>query len=86
MGVTAVVAKAVKHPIFGALHGVENICRLNGDEVTAGDELQARRVFDLDGPQLVNGSLGRLGRLCADLDLSPRPERESHEHRSAVSV
>ena len=83
MGVTAVVAKAVKRPIFGALHGVENICRLTGDEVTAGDELQARRVFDLDGPQLVNGSLGRL---CADLDLSPRPERESHEHRSAVSV
>ncbi len=29
---------------------------------------------------------GSLGRLCADLGLSPRPERESHEHRSAVSV
>ena len=29
---------------------------------------------------------GSLGRLCADLGLSPQPERESHEHRSAVSV
>ncbi len=26
---------------------------LTGDDVTAGDEPEARRVFDLDGPQLV---------------------------------
>ena len=37
----------------GALHGVENVCCLTGDDVTAGDEPEARRVFDLDGPQLV---------------------------------
>jgi len=37
----------------GALHGIENICCLTGDDVTAGDEPEARRVFDLDGPQLV---------------------------------
>ncbi len=36
-----------------ALHGVENICCLTGDDVTAGDESEARRVFDLDGPQLI---------------------------------
>ena len=37
----------------GVLHGIENICCLTGDDVTAGDEPEARRVFDLDGPQLV---------------------------------
>jgi methylenetetrahydrofolate reductase (NADPH) len=36
-----------------ALHGIENICCLTGDDVTAGDEPEARRVFDLDSTQLV---------------------------------
>jgi methylenetetrahydrofolate reductase (NADPH) len=36
-----------------AMHGIENICCLTGDDVTAGDEPEARRVFDLDGPQLI---------------------------------
>lgn len=40
--------------VGAALHGVENVCCLTGDDVTAGDEPQARRVFDLDGPQLVS--------------------------------
>jgi methylenetetrahydrofolate reductase (NADPH) len=45
---------ALEADIVGAaLHGVENICCLTGDDVTAGDEPEARRVFDLDGPQLV---------------------------------
>src|SRR6267378_4833025 len=45
---------ALQADIMGAaLHGVENICCLTGDDVTAGDEPEARRVFDLDGPQLV---------------------------------
>jgi len=40
--------------IVGAgLHGIENICCLTGDDVTAGDEPEARRVFDLDSPQLI---------------------------------
>lgn len=39
--------------VGAALHGVENICCLTGDDVTAGDEPEARRVFDLDGPQLI---------------------------------
>jgi methylenetetrahydrofolate reductase (NADPH) len=40
--------------IGAAMHGIENICCLTGDDVTAGDEPQSRRVFDLDGPQLVS--------------------------------
>ena len=45
---------AIQADIVGAaLHGVENICCLTGDDVTAGDEQEARRVFDLDGPQLI---------------------------------
>jgi methylenetetrahydrofolate reductase (NADPH) len=39
--------------IGAAMHGIENICCLTGDDVTAGDEPQTRRVFDLDGPQLI---------------------------------
>ncbi len=37
-----------------ALFGITNFCALTGDDVTAGDEPEARRVFDLDGPQLVS--------------------------------
>jgi len=45
---------AILSDIVGAaLHGVENICCLTGDDVTAGDEPEARRVFDLDGPQAI---------------------------------
>ncbi|MGA0078275.1 MAG: methylenetetrahydrofolate reductase [Candidatus Nanopelagicales bacterium] len=40
--------------VVGAtLHGVENFVALTGDDVTAGDETETRRVFDLDGPQLI---------------------------------
>ena len=35
--------------VGAAMLGIENICCLTGDDVTAGDEPQARRVFDLDG-------------------------------------
>jgi methylenetetrahydrofolate reductase (NADPH) len=45
---------ALEAEIVGAaLHGIENICCLTGDDVTAGDEPEARRVFDLDSPQLI---------------------------------
>src|SRR5438093_9024431 len=45
---------ALEADIVGAaLHGIENICCLTGDDVTAGDEPEARRVFDLDSPQLI---------------------------------
>jgi methylenetetrahydrofolate reductase (NADPH) len=45
---------ALEAEIAGAaLHGIENLCCLTGDDVTAGDEPEARRVFDLDSTQLV---------------------------------
>ena len=45
---------ALEAELAGAsLHGIENICCLTGDDVTAGDEPEARRVFDLDSIQLV---------------------------------
>ncbi len=39
--------------VGAAMHGVQNVCCLTGDDVTAGDEPEARRVFDLDAPQLI---------------------------------
>lgn len=43
---------ALEADIVGAaLHGVQNVCCMTGDDVTAGDEPEARRVFDIDGPQ-----------------------------------
>ena len=45
---------ALQAEIAGAaLHGIENVCCLTGDDVTAGDEPETRRVFDLDSTQLV---------------------------------
>lgn len=50
---------ALQSDIMGAaLFGVENVCCLTGDDVTAGDEPEARRVFDLDGVQLVKVANG----------------------------
>jgi methylenetetrahydrofolate reductase (NADPH) len=45
---------ALQSDLMGAaMHGIENISCMTGDDVTAGDEPEARRVFDLDGPQLL---------------------------------
>jgi methylenetetrahydrofolate reductase (NADPH) len=45
---------ALEADLMGAsMHGVTNISCMTGDDVTAGDEPEARRVFDLDGPQLI---------------------------------
>jgi methylenetetrahydrofolate reductase (NADPH) len=45
---------ALEADLMGAaMYGVENVCCLTGDDVTAGDEPEARRVFDLDGVQLI---------------------------------
>src|SRR5262245_28418196 len=38
--------------VGAALHGIENVCCMTGDDVTAGDEPEAQRVFDLDAVQL----------------------------------
>ena len=66
---------ALQSEIVGAaLHGIENICCLTGDDVTAGDEPEARRVFDLDGPQLLATARGiSEGRYLSGRPLEPAP-------------
>jgi methylenetetrahydrofolate reductase (NADH) len=45
---------ALQADLMGAgMHGIENISCMTGDDVSAGNEPQARRVFDLDGIQLL---------------------------------
>src|SRR3954451_1722671 len=45
---------ALQSEIVGAaMHGIENICCLTGDDVTAGHEPEGRRVFHPDSPQLI---------------------------------
>jgi methylenetetrahydrofolate reductase (NADH) len=58
-----------------ALHGIENICCLTGDDVTAGDEPEARRVFDLDSIQLlVLGETMRRGTYLSGRKIDPAPK------------
>ena len=66
---------ALEADLIGAsMHGVENISCLTGDDVTAGDEPEARRVFDVDSVQLVSiaRSLGSRPLSVGPPDL-PRP-------------
>ncbi len=66
---------ALEADLMGAaMHGIENICCLTGDDVTAGDEPETRRVFDVDGVQLI--ALGRTlagGRYLSGRKISPAP-------------
>jgi methylenetetrahydrofolate reductase (NADPH) len=66
---------ALQADIAGAaLHGIENICCLTGDDVTAGDEPEARRVFDLDSTQLIAvAEAMRGGRYLSGRKLDPPP-------------
>src|SRR6059058_1005593 len=66
---------ALQAEIAGAaLHGIENICCLTGDDVTAGDEPEARRVFDLDSIQLLAlGETMRKGRYLSGRKIDPAP-------------
>ena len=60
--------------VGAALHGIENICCLTGDDVTAGDEPEARRVFDLDSPQLIATARAiASGRYLSGRAISPPP-------------
>jgi methylenetetrahydrofolate reductase (NADPH) len=46
---------ALQADILGAsLHDIENVLCVSGDAVTAGDQSESRRVFDLDSPQLLS--------------------------------
>ena len=84
---------ALQAEIAGAaLHGIENICCLTGDDVTAGDEPEARRVFDLDSIQLLAHRATRCAR--GTLPLRPRdrpraaalPRRGREPGRAAVRL
>jgi methylenetetrahydrofolate reductase (NADPH) len=67
---------AIQADIVGAaLFGVENVCALTGDDVTAGDEPEARRVFDLDGPQLIRVATGLAeGHYLSGRAIDPAPD------------
>jgi methylenetetrahydrofolate reductase (NADPH) len=67
---------AIQADIVGAsMHGVRNICALTGDDVTAGDEPEARRVFDLDGPQVVAVATGLAdGHYVSGRKIDPAPD------------
>jgi methylenetetrahydrofolate reductase (NADPH) len=57
-----------------ALHGIENVCCMTGDAPTAGDEPDAKGVFDLDGLgiiELVRTLAG--GRYLSGRALEPAP-------------
>jgi methylenetetrahydrofolate reductase (NADPH) len=66
---------ALEADIAGAaLHGIENICCLTGDDVTAGDEPEARRVFDLDSLQLIATAKAMAGgRYLSGRTIEPAP-------------
>ncbi|MFL5955025.1 MAG: methylenetetrahydrofolate reductase [Gaiellaceae bacterium] len=66
---------ALQAEIAGAaLHGIENICCLTGDDVTAGDEPEARRVFDLDSIQLIaTANAMRNGTYLSGRKIDPAP-------------
>ena len=60
--------------VGAAMFGIENVCCLTGDDVTAGDEPETRRVFDLDSVQLI--ALARVlenGHYLSGRALSPAP-------------
>jgi len=60
--------------VGAAMHGIENISCMTGDDVTAGDEPEARRVFDLDSPQLISVARGLSeGRYLSGRVLDPAP-------------
>jgi methylenetetrahydrofolate reductase (NADH) len=66
---------ALEADLMGAaMYGIENISCLTGDDVTAGDEPETRRVFDLDSVQLV--ALARTldsGRYLSGREIHPKP-------------
>jgi len=66
---------ALESDLMGAaMYGIENVSCLTGDDVTAGDEPEARRVFDLDSVQLI--ALARVlesGRYLSGRVIRPAP-------------
>ena len=66
---------AIQADIVGAaLHGIQNIELLTGDDVTAGDEPESRRVFDLDGPIAIRvAEIIRNGTYLSGRKINPAP-------------
>lgn len=66
---------ALEADLMGAsMYGIENVCCLTGDDVSAGDEPEAKPVFDLDGVQLI--ALARVldsGRYLSGREIKPAP-------------
>ena len=66
---------ALEADLMGAaMYGIENVSCLTGDDVSAGDEPEARRVFDLDSIQLV--ALARTldrGHYLSGREIHPKP-------------
>lgn len=67
---------AIEADLSGAaLHGIVNVAMLTGDDVTAGDEPEARRVFDVDGPIAVRiARTLRAGTYLSGRKLNPAPD------------
>ena len=60
--------------VGAAMHGIENVSCMTGDDVVAGDEPETRRVFDLDSPQLLNVARGlKEGHYLSGRVLQPAP-------------
>ena len=74
---------ALQADIVGAaLHGIENVCCLTGDDVTAGDEPEARRVFDLD---IAAAARDRRGDRAPAATFGPRDRARRRTSSSAPS-
>ena len=67
---------AIQSDMAGAaLHGITNISLLTGDDVTAGDEPEARRVFDVDSAQAINiARIMTKGKYLSGRTISPAPD------------
>ena len=67
---------AIQSDMMGAsLHGITNISLLTGDDVTAGDEPEARRVFDMDSVQAINvARILTTGKYLSGRKIEPAPD------------
>ena len=67
---------AIQSDMLGAaLHGITNISLLTGDDVTSGDEPEARRVFDIDSIQAINiARVMTTGQTLSGRTIRPAPD------------
>ena len=67
---------AIQADMMGAaLHEIENISLLTGDDVTAGDEPETRRVFDIDSTQAINiARILTTGQYLSGRKINPAPD------------